>query len=210
VDSRHAPVEASTVAADGTARRARGLGVLSACLLASAFALGCDRTAVETWLAEGQAAENGPSLFSAEPMASCARAFQERLGPKIQALSLLVYSDHAVLQARNPADTTKVEQWVYRRGIVSDPVAVKLLGTGHLEDNLFPLWEVDLAALPKLVEDARKRVDMPEGVVARVLVKRDLPSSMDVRFKVFVSSQRRDAFVSADAKGQLLAPESKP
>jgi hypothetical protein len=168
-------------------------------------AAGCNRADVETWLGEGPSASSPTaSLLLQTPLASTMQSFRERLGPDIHALSLLIYPDHAVLQAQNPRDRRRVDQWVYRHGRVMDPVPVELLGTGKLEDNLFPLSEAEVSSLPRLVEVARQKADMPEGVVTRVLLKRHLPETTEIRFRVFISSERRDTFVDADASGKLI------
>jgi hypothetical protein len=181
---------------------------LTLVVVLTSMMMGCDRAAVETWLAEGASGDRGPSLLTKEPLDQARGAFEKRVGKGIQALSLLVYPDHAVLQAQNPRHVSRVEQWIYRRGVVSDPVPVELLGTGKLADNLFPLDDTKLAALPDLVIAARKKANIPEGVVARVLIKRNLPDSVDIRFRVFVTSQRRDGFVEADAQGKIIeAPQ---
>lgn len=129
---------------------------------------------------------------------------QKAGGESIAALSLLVYPDHAVLQSVNPQSPKAVEQYVYRGGRVAGPVAVRLLGKGKLEDNLFPLQAVKLGNIPDLVKAAQAKVDMPEGKVTRVLLRRNLPESMDIQFRVLVTSQRRDAFVNADKDGNII------
>ncbi len=81
---------------------------------------------------------------------------------------------------------------------------MKLLGKGKLDDNLFPLDAAKVGAVPALARLAKTKANIPEGVVARVLLKRNLPESMDIQFRVFVTSQRRDAYVEADQSGKLL------
>jgi hypothetical protein len=165
---------------------------------------------MESWLSDAQA--SGPSLYTEEPLGKAIAALKKRVPPPVQALSLLVYSDHLVLQAQDPQTPERVLQYVYRAGNVEAPVPVKLLGGGKLEDNLFPLDAAKVAAIPHLAHDAQARANIPEGAVARVLLKRNLPDSMDVQFRVFVTSQRRDATFDADQSGKLLpqAPATAP
>ena len=161
----------------------------------------CNQRAIESWLTE---ADRGPSLYDDKQFARSISDLKKRVPSPIQALSLLVYPDHIVLQAQDPAVTTNVLQYVYRAGSVSEPASVKLLGTGKLDDNLFPLDSAKLDAVPALVRAAQRKANIPEGAVARVLLKRNLPESTDVQFRVFVTSQRRDAFFDADRNGALL------
>ena len=171
-------------------------------LLGAACVVGCNQRAIESWLSQSEGTD-GASLYTDAAFSRAMAELKKHAPSPIDALSLLVYPDHAVLQARDPAAPKTVVQYVYRGGIVAPPVPVKLLGTGKLEDNLFPLDSVKLAALPKLTRDAKAKANMPEGVVARVLLKRNLPDSADVKFRVFVTSQRRDATLDADPSGRL-------
>ena len=97
-----------------------------------------------------------------------------------------------------------MEQYVFRAGQVAGPVLVKLMGKGDLEDNLFPLATARLEAVPKLVKAAPEKAQMPEAKVTRVLLRRNLPESMDIQFRVFLTDERRDAHVDADKDGQVL------
>jgi hypothetical protein len=174
-----------------------------ALLLAAICATGCNQRAIESWLSQSDTAEGG-SLYTEASFSRAVAELKKHAPAPIEALSLLVYPDHAVLQARDPAAPKTVVQYVYRGGLVGAPVPVKLLGTGKLDDNLFPLESVKLATVPKLAKDAKAKANIPEGVVARILLKRNLPDSTDVKFRVFVSSQRRDATLDADQNGRLI------
>lgn len=164
--------------------------------------VGCNQRAIESWLSQSDVAD-GTSLYTDAGFARAMTELKKHAPAPVQALSLLVYPDHAVLQAQDPAAPKTVLQYVYRGGTVAPPVPVKLLGTGKLEDNLFPLEGVKLAVVPKLVRDAKAKANIPEGAVSRVLLKRNLPETTDVGFRVFVTSQRRDATIDADQTGRL-------
>lgn len=178
-------------------------------LLAAACVVGCNQRAIESWLSQSDGTDGG-SLYSDAGFSRAMAELKKHAPAPIDALSLLVYPDHAVLQARDPAAPKTVVQYVYRGGLVAPPVPVKLLGTGKLDDNLFPLDSVKLATLPKLVRDAKAKANIPEGVVARILLKRNLPDTTDVKFRVFVSSQRRDATLEADQSGRLIDSSANP
>jgi len=183
----------------GGFRAALAVTLLCATVLLSS----CNQRAIESWLSEGGAG-SGPSLYTDEPLGTALREMKKKLPGSVQALSLLVYRDHLVLQAQDPSAAERVLQYVYRAGAVEGPQTVKLLGVGKLEDNLFPLDAAKVNAIPHLVKEAQTRANIPEGTVARVLLKRNLPETMDVQFRVFVTSQRRDAAFDADQNGKLL------
>ena len=173
-------------------------------LFGAGCAVGCNQRAIESWLSQNDGPEMAGSLYGEAQYSRAMAELRRRVPSPIQALSLLVYPDHAVLQAQDPAAPKNVLQYVYRGGAISPPVPVKLLGTGKLEDNLFPLESVKIAVLPRLVRDAKAKANIPEGLVSRVLLKRDLPDTVDVKFRIFVTSQRRDASFQADQAGQLI------
>ena len=127
-----------------------------------------------------------------------------RFGTSIDALSVLFYSDHAVLQLRSPEDTQRVDQYIYRGGALGAPRRVTLMGTGQLDDNVFPLALDQLHPPTEAVTGAPALAHVPEGRVTRVLLSRDLPRSMKVRFRVFVSSERRNGHIDVDAEGSTL------
>jgi len=159
---------------------------------------------MESWLTQADGTDPSTSLYSDGAFTKAIAELRRHVPAPIKALSLLVYADHLVLQAEDPGASATVLQYVYRAGSVSAPAPVKLLGTGKLEDNLFPLDAAKIDAIPRLSREAKAKANIPEGVVARVLLKRNLPESMDIQFRVFVTSQRRDAHVDADQNARLI------
>jgi hypothetical protein len=188
----------------GGSRVPRVARLAFACLFSCLGSLGCNQRAIESWLSQADGTQTTPSLYADAAFSKVLAEVRKRVPSPVQALSFLVYPDHAVLQAQDPTTPNRVLQYVYRAGIVTEPVPVKLLGAGKLEDNLFPLDAAKLDAIPRLSREAQGKADIPEGAVARVLLKRNLPESMDIQFRVFVTSQRRDATLGADQNGKLL------
>lgn len=177
-------------------------GLVLAALVFPSLLPACNQRAIESWLSQSD--EAAPSLYSQQGFDPALAELRKRVPSPIEALSLLVYSDRVVLQARDSAARNNVVQYVFRGGRVSDPIPVKLIGTGKLDDNLFPLDAAKVDAIPKIVRDAQTKANIPEGNVVRVLLKRNLPESMDIQFRVFVTSQRRDAYLDADQVGNLI------
>jgi hypothetical protein len=97
-----------------------------------------------------------------------------------------------------------VLQYVYQHGEVSKPVVVELRGNGDLEDNLFPLADVQLDRVPDLCERARQKVDPEAGRISHVLVRRNLPESMDIQLRLYVTSPAKDGYLDADRSGVAI------
>ena len=77
----------------------------------------------------------------------------------------------------------------------------EIRGTGELSANLFPLSDVALQRIPELVTRATTEVDPAQGKVTRVLVRRHLPKTDAVRFRVYVESPRLSGSVDFDQDG---------
>lgn len=133
----------------------------------------------------------------------------ERAGKPVNALRLTIEPHRLVIQAQDPVHPLRVRQFKYESGVVSGPVPVRLEGGGQLEDNLFPLSELDLSAFPELIVKAARRVDSQNGKVTRIVARRNLPVSSDVRLRVYVSSPLLDGCVDADAEGRILEDKGK-
>jgi hypothetical protein len=147
-----------------------------------------------------------PTLFTRRALLDGVTELQEAVGQSPRALELTVRRDHLVLQAQSPTTPTEVLQYVYQDGKVSEPVTVELRGDGDLDDNLFPLDEVKLDRVPDLCEQARQKVDPDAGRVSHVLVRRNLPESMEVQLRIYVTSPAKDGYLDADRNGKAIEP----
>jgi succinyl-diaminopimelate desuccinylase len=146
----------------------------------------------------------GPSLFSAEPLSAALSQLKAQAGPAVSALRLEVHASQILLQARDPRDPKRVLQYRYRNGGLEPPRPVELRGGADLEDNLFSLSSVSLEKIPELTRLAVERVDAQDGKVSYVLVRRDLPDSDEVEFRVYVDSPRKAGHLDADKHGKPL------
>jgi hypothetical protein len=145
---------------------------------------------------------SGPSLFSNEVLTPALQILRSKTDGKW--LRLEVKPREIILQAEDPGNPGAVLEYHYRDGKLSEPEHAVLRGKGELTDNLFELSEVRLDAIPSLVSEAVRRVDAEHGVAERVLVRRNLPASSDVRLRVYVYSPRFSGHLDADENGQPL------
>jgi hypothetical protein len=150
-------------------------------------------------------------LHDADELQLALGALNAQLPKPIRALSLRVYPDRALLQAQNKKRPSSVEQYRYRAGEIMGPVNVQLSGTGKLKDNLFPLKYADLTVIPRLVEQAERRVDLVGGHATGVTLKRNLPLSMDIQFEVVVSAaDGEQRYVDARKDGEIFRVRDVP
>lgn len=166
---------------------------------------GCQRTETESSAPPPRAsredpAQAGPSLFTRKALLEGSERLKSRVGGSAQALELVIYRHRLVLQAQDPKDPRRVLQYRYQDGRISDAVEVELRGTGMLEDNLFPLDKVNLQGVPDLCDEALRRVDGRAGRISHVLVRRNLPLSMDIQMRVYVTSPVRDGHLDATSQ----------
>jgi hypothetical protein len=184
----------------------RWLPCSSATLVLFAALVGCERSGDDAQRRRTEPApvQFGRSLYQAEALELAVAALSQRAGRPVNALRLVVEPHRMVLQAQDPVHPLRVRQFEYRSGSVSGPVPVRLEGEGQLEDNLFPLEGVKLAAFPDMVQRAARHIDARNGKAKRVIVRRDLPRSTEIRVRVYVASPLLDGHVDANAEGHLL------
>lgn len=139
---------------------------------------------------------SGPSLFSRERLGPALAALQEKSGRKL--LRVEISPSEVLVQAEDPNSPGSVVELHYRDGKVSEAEHATLRGKGQLADNLFELADVKLDSLPELTRAAVERVDADSGAVERVLVRRNLPDTDDVRLRVYVKSPRQSGYLDAD------------
>jgi hypothetical protein len=132
------------------------------------------------------------------------KKLRERLGAPLKALELIVYPEFIRIQAQDPKKPENVDQHEYRAGVLKPAAPVKLYGGGKLDANVFPLDKVKWNALPKLVDEATRRLDLEGARLTHIIVKRGLPFSPDVRITVYVSGTRKNGWLQADQTGKVL------
>lgn len=132
------------------------------------------------------------------------------LAKPIRALRLSLYPDRIVLQVQDPAQPQAVQQYRFKAGQVQGPLAVKLEGPGELKDNLFPLHYASLKGIPALVQRAERRAALAEGRAVAVELQRNLPASMDIRFRVEVNGPSGSRWIGARKDGKVLGVLTEP
>lgn len=160
---------------------------------------------------EAPAALATPSfLHDAAALSRALGLLTEPLNKPIRALSLHIYADRILLQAQDPLDPAKVEQYRFKAGELLGPIPVRLTGPGELKDNLFPLQYADLDVIVRLVKQAERRAGLGQARAVELSLKRNLPASMDIRFQVRVTSPAGARQIEARKDGKILAVRQEP
>lgn len=140
----------------------------------------------------------GPSLYTRATLEQALDDVLGRLGASVGILSIELFPDHARFQVEAPTPGDVVE-YDWRGGNLRGPERLETRGKGSLQQNLFLASSLDFTNIPSLVEVARSRVDAEQGVVSRVLIRRNLPVDENVGIRVYVDSPLRSSHVDADA-----------
>lgn len=155
------------------------------------------------------ATPKGSPLFETEPLARALEKLTHAMSAgdenvELSLLELRAMPDKLILQAEDPKAQGRIVQWEYSNGEVKAPRTVELRGAGKLDENLFPIEGVYLQAIPRLCSIAVSHVDPQDGRVTQIVVRRNLPFSSDVRFRVFVASPRKNGQLDANRFGHPL------
>lgn len=140
-------------------------------------------------------------------IAGALAAWEDAIGPSIQAVEVSVYPDYAILEARDADTPHHVDRWHYERdGDLLDPDPVSLTDQDEADLDLvaFPLGSVAWDRLPALVDEALAGTDVEDPTSIYVYVARDRPTTEAVRWRIYVSGARSSGWLLADARGTVL------
>lgn len=127
--------------------------------------------------------------------------------PKI--LDLLVYESYIMVKVQDPKKPENVDGYTYKDGSLGSPAPVKIMGNGKIEDNVFSLSEVNLAALPKLTEEIMAKLkDVEGGSFTGYSIDKGM-FGKELTIDPLVSGSRKSITADADKNGKLTKWEVK-
>jgi succinyl-diaminopimelate desuccinylase len=181
------------------------LGVL-ALVLTSLMTAGCESTTGATERradAVANPAPNAPSYLERSEVKRWLPTLLQRL--RSARVLVLDVSEHAlVVQAEDVTHPSRVLEYTLVNGDFPEPERAEIRGAGELEQNLFSLKDIALDKLADLARVAVAQVDPENGRASRMVLRRQLPQSDAVRFRVYVESPRLSGQVDFDASGNAL------
>jgi hypothetical protein len=151
------------------------------------------------------------TMFEGGTAQDAGEAFKKKLGGSVKALSLELEREVAILRAQDPNKPQNVDEYRYVRGIVMGPNPIQLnLLERNLDQTLFNLEEINLAATEALAKAAVERTAVEGGKVTKMMIERGLSFATDmtktgtVRWQITVEGTRENASATADVKGNIL------
>lgn len=125
-------------------------------------------------------------------------------------LDVKLYDSYAMVQVQDPTKPENIDGYTWRDGKLSEPAPVKIIGGGKIEDNVFPLKDVNFAGLPDLTKEILEKLkDVEGGKFVGYVVKRDLPFSKDIEISPLASGTRKSVYVDADKNAKITKFEVK-
>jgi len=150
-------------------------------------------------------AADAPSYFLRGEVKRWLPALRARTG-NARLLMLDVRERSLIAQVEDPAHAGQVLEYAAGDGATPEPRHAELRGAGDLATNLFAFRDVAFEKIPDIATLAAAEVDARDGKVTRVLVRRQLPQTDAVRFRVYVESPRLSGQADFDASGSPIAP----
>lgn len=136
--------------------------------------------------------------------------FKRKIGGSIKVLSLNIKADEMTLEAQDPKNPQHVDAYRYAIGSISGPTPVNLskLINNDLDQNLFGLDEVDIAAIPGLIKASIQRTELEGGKVSSMHLSRGLMLPQVTmgppQWSIHVGGPRGDATIYANSKGEIV------
>lgn len=147
------------------------------------------------------------SMLAAKQLDTALNALFAPLSPPVRLLSVVALQSQVIIQVQNSAEPTQVQEFRYRGNKVEGPTPVKLLGKGLLKDNLFNLETADPHVGGQVLDAVRAEYAAP---VRKLVMVRNLPTSLDIQFRVYLRDRGGDLVIAADKQGKLLGPIPTP
>jgi hypothetical protein len=153
----------------------------------------------------GEPADPQSLLEAPEPFAA---ALRSRFGQDLRIRSLSVRAESADVEVQDPAIPENLDLYPFEDGALGPPEPVQAgRNQRELKARVFPLAEVDLSVLPRLVADARRRAETTDARVAQVRIERAASYEYTAswgwpRIYVTVDGPRGGAVVEYDLKGK--------
>ncbi len=175
------------------------------------FALGCEpRSVPERDTVGGPATATLPapqSLLTPKGLRPALEVLMQQVSRSGRLLSLTALHGQVILQLQSPEHPSEVLEYRYRYdGKLIGPGPVTLLGTGKLQENLFPRSAAAPMIAIEVLEHIASDPSTRDLVLKKLVMQRNLPRSRDIQFRLYFKGTKSDLVVAADKRGRVLGP----
>ena len=151
------------------------------------------------------------NMFEGTAANEAVEAFRKKVGGPIKALSVEIEKETMTLKAQDPKNPQNVDEYKYVKGFVTGPTPVRLnLMEKNVDQTLFSLDDIDLAATARVATAALERAKVEGGKIKKMTIERALSiasgmtKSGNVRWTIEIEGTRESASAVADGKGNIL------
>lgn len=159
--------------------------------------------------------DDGSGLDYFEDASSVKAAYKAKIGGPVRIFEAVIYppagkyvGTRFIAEVQNPAKKLEADKYTLQAGEWKDTRPIKWTGKMPTEKDLqaqsFDLDSIDLGLIPKLVKDAKEQLKYDDAKVTHIVLKLNLPFENAIRWRVYVSSERRNGSVVYDVAGKLV------
>jgi hypothetical protein len=155
------------------------------------------------------------SLNYFEDASTVKAAYKAKVGGPVRIFEALIYppagqyvGTRFIAEVQNPTKKLEADKYTLQGGEWQDTRPIKWTGKMPTEKDLeaqsFDLDSIDLGLIPKLVKDAVDQLKYDNATVSHIILKMNLPFEKAIRWRVYVTSERRSGSVVYDVAGKLV------
>jgi hypothetical protein len=159
--------------------------------------------------------DDGSGLNYFEDASSVKAAYKAKIGGPVRIFEALIYppagkyvGTRFIAEVQNPTKKLEADKYTLQSGDWKDTRPIKWTGKMPTEKDLqaqsFDLESIDLGLIPKLVKDAKDQLKYDDAKVSHIVLKMNLPFENAIRWRVYVSSERRNGSVVYDVAGKFV------
>jgi hypothetical protein len=145
------------------------------------------------------------SYYEGTHAAEAIQQIRAKVGEPFRVMRVSIDDDVVWVRAQDPKKRENVDEYRITRGVMRDPVPVRLFGVTDqetLEANLFDPADVDWTKIPDLVREANEKIQLEGREMSGVSVVRDMfDEHRPIQIDVDYSGTRKHGYLRTDRHG---------
>jgi len=125
--------------------------------------------------------------------------FLQGIGKPFNLIQLAIYPDYAILDAQDTGNRENFDRYSYLGGVLKDPEPLQTFTVTCKKG--FDLKSVDFSVVPRLAEDAKKRLGIEGGKISHIILSRGVFCKSPM-WSIYVMSRRKTGYVTYDLDGK--------